>query len=289
VRGGAFGLGLDQHIIDAYRQLVDNYDEGDDVYITGFSRGAYTARSLVGLIRNSGLLLKNDAALVDRAYALYRGRNSVDSDYARDFRKANSRDVSIKFLGLWDTVGALGIPLSMFKDLDAKQYAFHDTKLSSIVQNAFHALALDEHRKPYAATLWDMEDYKGRLLSQKVEQTWFTGAHADVGGGYQKDHPISTVTLRWMQKHAENCGLSLNVQPLPMAKDCISTPLHDSFREFLGGLFKVFSSRYYRPVGTAGECESVDTSVLDRLRACVDYRPKNDGISNLSSSKFAWE
>ena len=215
IRGGAFGLGLDAHITEGYRQLIRNYQDGDDVYVVGFSRGAYTARSLVGLVRNCGLLRSEDECLIDRAYAMYRSRDNVDSEHARAFRRANSRDVPIKFVGVWDTVGALGIPMESFRDFDAPLYSFHDTKLSSIVQNAFHAIAVDEHRKPYAATLWGKQDSRDTARGQTLEQVWFSGSHGDVGGGYPGRHPISDLTLRWMQKKAAECGLA--VVEIPVA------------------------------------------------------------------------
>ncbi|MEN6621988.1 MAG: DUF2235 domain-containing protein, partial [Smithella sp.] len=102
VRGGAFGLNLDNHILDGYRFLIQNLKENDDLYLIGFSRGAYTARSLAGLIRNSGLLKNEDDDLIDRAYGIYRSRAGVDSEHATAFRKANSREISIKFIGVWD-------------------------------------------------------------------------------------------------------------------------------------------------------------------------------------------
>jgi uncharacterized protein (DUF2235 family) len=288
ISGGAFGLGLDKHIMDAYTFLIENHRDGDSIYILGFSRGAYTARSLVGLIRNCGLLRMSDKTLIERAYAIYRSREEVDSEHAVAFRSANSRSININFLGLWDTVGALGIPLQSFKEFNSEQYAFHNTRLSGIVQNAFHALAVDEHRLPYAATIWDAQDYKDRARGQVVQQLWFTGAHADIGGGYKDDHPIADVSLRWIQKKSADCGLGVALVPLPALEACTKRSLHDSYKAFLGGAYAIFSRRHYRPIGTAGGSEALDLSVTARLQNSVEYRPKNSGLDEVSSTKDAW-
>src|SRR6185295_1224357 len=118
--GGAFGAGLDLKIIDGYKFLAQNYEDGDEVYVVGFSRGAYTARSLVGMIRNCGLVKNKRLELgVGMAYGIYRTRDDgVDSKTARRFRSMFSREIKIKFVGVWDTVGALGIPFSVLKDLN---------------------------------------------------------------------------------------------------------------------------------------------------------------------------
>jgi uncharacterized protein (DUF2235 family) len=186
VVGGAFGIGIDQKIRDGYQWLVENYPDPDpsdiEVFVLGFSRGAYTARSLVGMIRNCGLLLPENAHRVTDAYALYRQRDEgPDTNQVQAFRDRYSREIKIKFLGVWDTVGALGIPLQALQWLNATEYAFHDTELTGIVENAAHALAIDEFRVDYQATLWAPFIKPG----QNVEQRWFVGAHADVGGGYR--------------------------------------------------------------------------------------------------------
>jgi uncharacterized protein (DUF2235 family) len=291
IRGGAFGLHLDEHIKDGYRQLIQDYEEGDDIYVVGFSRGAYTARSLVGLIRNVGLLRKSNMTddLLDRAYAIYRSKEQVDSEHASAFRRANSREIKIKFVGVWDTVGALGVPLKSFAEFDAEAYGFHDTKLSSIVQNAYHAIAIDEHREPYAASLWGLQDSRDRAKGQTLEQLWFSGAHADIGGGYPGEHPVSDLTLRWLQKKAAKCGLGVEIIPAPNENIVLDCNLHDSFREFLGGLFSMFSRRYYRPIGQEdGGPQTVDRSVPKRMVVRIDYRPKNSGLFNVQEQSDAW-
>ena len=289
IRGGAFGLGLDKHILDGYRKLIELHEDGDDVFIVGFSRGAYTARSLVGLIRNSGLLRTADETLIDRAYEMYRSRDQVDSEHARAFRSANAREIRLRFVGVWDTVGALGVPLQSFKEFNAEEYAFHDTKLSAIVVNAFHALAVDENREPYRATMWGPQDARDRAQGQVLEQLWFPGAHSDVGGGYTGTHPVADLTLRWMQKKAQACGLSVQALAAPTRAATVVADLHDSFATFFGGFFSIFHRRYYRPMGRAEHGpQRLDVTVKERIQARADYRPKNDDLHAVPESGEAW-
>lgn len=288
-RGGAFGLNLDKHILDGYRFLIKNYNVDDDIYLIGFSRGAYTARSLAGLIRNSGLLKMLDDDLIDRAYGIYRSKEHVDSEHATAFRKANAREISIKFVGVWDTVGALGIPLKPFAEFNAEQYGFHDTKLSSMIQNAFHAVAVDEHREPYKPTLWQAQDQMDKEKGRKLEQVWFSGAHADVGGGYTGNHPIADLSLRWMQKVASDCGLGVEIIPPPIENILLTSDIHDSFKEFCGGFFAFFTSRYFRPLGKPDDGpQHLDISVRKKITSRNDYRPKNEGLIEAQETDYPW-
>jgi uncharacterized protein (DUF2235 family) len=198
VLGGVFGDGLDRNVFDCYRFLVDNYVPGDELFFFGFSRGAYTVRSLAGLIRNSGLLKVDYAGMCREAFSLYRDRDPgkhPNSDSALTFRTHYGYEPRIKCIGVWDTVGALGIPVGLFKMLTQRRYAFHDVTLSSRIENAFHALAIDERRKPFAPTLW--EQPAGDLDKNWLEQAWFAGVHSNVGGGYA-DSRLSDITFRWM-------------------------------------------------------------------------------------------
>jgi uncharacterized protein (DUF2235 family) len=171
VAGGAFGLGLSSKIREGYQFLSNTYDGGDEVFVFEFSRGAYTARSLVGMVRNCGLLPKGtsgghpESPELLEAYELHRAHDGgPDSERAKHFRaERNAAVIPIKFLGVWDTVGALGISLESFDAFNKEQFEFHDTELSGIVQNAFHAIAIDEHREPYRLTLWEPK--------QKLNQT----------------------------------------------------------------------------------------------------------------------
>ncbi len=277
--GGAFGFGLDKHILDGYEELVKTYEDGDDVYILGFSRGAYTARSLVGLIRKCGLIHSGFAStgLSLMAYGIYRTRDGgPDSTVARAFRAMYSREIPIKFLGVWDTVGALGIPLDIpvVITLDRALYEFHDTELSGIVANAYQAIALDEHRVDYNVTLWDP---KIKPL-QTVEQRWFLGAHADVGGGYD-DRRLSDITLQWMQDKA--VGLGLSVDRVVAAPDSYKAAPVDSYGQFLDGAYAKLKGRpFFRTVlGTAFGDEILDPTIAQRRAdATLSYAPANPGL-----------
>ena len=275
--GGAIGVGLEKNILDGYKFLAQQYAEGDEVYVLGFSRGAYTARSLVGLIRNCGLVKNKQLALrIAMAYGIYRTRNDgPDSATAEQFKAKFSREIGIKFLGVWDTVGALGIPLDLLRAVNLHFYEFHDTKLSKLVANAYHAIAVDEHRVDYGVCLWEPEAESGQLL----EQRWFAGAHCDIGGGY-RDRRLSDLTLRWMQDKAAVTGLALD--PVDVDADGYRGVLTDSYSEFLKGLYARKNPRHYRAIrGTKFGHEIVDPSVQKRRKEDREYEPQNDGLPPL--------
>jgi uncharacterized protein (DUF2235 family) len=207
--GGMFGVGLSRNVQDCYRFLVDNYEPGDKLYFFGFSRGAYTARSTAGLVRNSGILLPENRHRVKEAYTLYRNpaRDTEPSGISAElFRRSYAHsEIYIDFIGVWDTVGALGIPIDGFRPpILSRLWTFHDTTLSRYVLNAFHAMAIDERRRPFRPTLWTKNK---DAQNQTLEQVWFTGAHCDVGGGY-RDPGLSEIPLLWMAEKARGCGLA---------------------------------------------------------------------------------
>jgi len=276
--GGAIGAGLEINIVQGYEFLAKQYEDDDEVYVLGFSRGAYTARSLVGMIRNCGLIYPKHLTLrVPMAYGIYRTRgDNVDSFTAKLFRSSFSREIKIKFIGVWDTVGALGIPLDVLKDVNMKFYEFHDTNLSHIVENAYHAVAIDEHRRDYTAALWNPDT----APQQKLEQRWFIGAHCDVGGGYN-DRRLSDITLQWMQDKAGALGLAVDaVQVGP--KNYLGEAT-DSYREFLGGIYARKNPRHYRSIGaTKFGNEDIDESVQKRRKEDHDYEPQNNGLPKLT-------
>ena len=276
--GAAVGVGLEKNILDGYKFLAQQYKDGDEVYVLGFSRGAYTARSLVGLLRNCGLVENKRLPLrIAMAYGIYRTRDDgPDSSTALQFKARFSREIKVKFLGVWDTVGALGIPLDLLNGLNMQFYEFHDTKLSTIVENACHAIAVDEHRNDYDACLWT-PDIKPE---QSLQQRWFLGAHCDVGGGYE-DRRLSDLALRWMQDNA--AAASLAVEPVQITPDNYCGPFRDSYSEFLKGLYAKKNPRHYREIGaTQFGNESVDESVHNRRREDRDYEPQNNGLPPLT-------
>jgi uncharacterized protein (DUF2235 family) len=209
LRGGAFGAGLFRDVCDTYRFVVQNYEPGDELFFFGFSRGAFTARSTAGLIRNSGVLRRDNVDQIGEAYALYQDRR--DDSHPRGveatlFRKMYSHEPRIRFIGVWDTVGALGIPMSGLRVVNIfnRRYKFHDTELSSIVDEAYQALAIDERRAPFVPAVWSRSEPVPE--KQLLEQVWFSGAHCDVGGGYV-DHGLSDIALCWMLDKARGAGL----------------------------------------------------------------------------------
>ena len=228
--GGAFGWGLKKNIKDCYRFLCNNYKQGNSIYLFGFSRGAYTVRSLAGLIYKCGLLKKGRNKLINRAMRLYRDRDThPDDSKAVAFRKKYSHSNPetdnrplITFLGCWDTVGALGVPdISPKFTLDKKinrKYKFHDTKLSNIIQHARHAVAIDERRKVFDVT--PMTQSNGaRERGTDLKQVWFTGDHGCIGGGEKVKEPLSDIALYWMMQELLSLkavpGLSLDESKIP--------------------------------------------------------------------------
>ncbi len=271
---GATGYGISDKIIQAYRFIIHNYEPGDELFLFGFSRGAFTVRSLAGLIRNSGVLKKENLNLVPKAYIIYHSRHprfQPREIEATLFRKTYAVDqiTRIKFIGVWDTVGALGNPLFM-KSLLSKRNQFHDTELSSSVDYAFHALAVDEKRKNFVATLWHQQSHS---VGQVLEQVWFPGVHSDIGGGSpETESGLSDIALRWMIEKAQRCNLNfagIVVNPDPMAQ------LHESYE----GFYKL-QKRLFRPIDLAdpkqGKTnESLHPSVRERYKNDKNYRPQN--------------
>src|SRR5579859_235043 len=243
IRGGISGEGLSDRIRLGYQRLAERFEPGDRIFLFGFSRGAYTARSLGGMIRKCGILRRGALGKLEAAFDLYQRRDSTpDPPDAQQFRAENSVVTDIQFIGVWDTVGALGIPFSAFNFINREVYGFHDTNLSAIVKNAFHALAIDEHRKQFAPTLWTSDPAPG----QTVEQRWFIGAHSNVGGGYPDDR-LSNIALAWMCRNAAAAGLQL--APFTAGPNDYQGEVHDSYAEFIGGLnwlYRLFNRPLYR-------------------------------------------
>ncbi|SFJ29859.1 DUF2235 domain-containing protein [Amycolatopsis sacchari] len=245
LRGGAFGFGLSRDVRSAYRFVVDNYQPGDEIFLFGFSRGAYTARSTAGLIRNAGVLRHEHAYRLPEAYDLYRARAVRPRDVESQlFRRSYSHETRIRFIGVWDTVGSLGVPAvgpAFLTRLLNRRWAFHDTELSGRVDGACHAVSIDEKRRPFAPTLWTQREPEP---GQVVRQVWFPGVHGDVGGGYP-DASAADVALLWMADQAAEFGLGFRKDAfteaggwgaeggsLPAVAPDPAGPLHESRRRF---------------------------------------------------------
>ncbi|MBD1364586.1 DUF2235 domain-containing protein [Mucilaginibacter sp. ZT4R22] len=266
---GATGYGLDENILDAYKFIIWNYEQGDEIYLFGFSRGAYTARSLAGMIRKVGLLKNNDLKRIKEAYALYRDSNIRPGDAAAvEFRNTYSQPyANVKFIGVWDTVGSLGIPFMVMQN--KRKYQFHDTTLSSHVDFAYHALAVDEQRKNFMPTLWrESENVAEKNPNQKMEQRWFPGVHSNIGGGYPKVG-LSDVALKWMIDKAADAGLAFEKRYLDeKIKPNDADMLYNS-NKFPFSLLGKHVRKIKELVGTN---ETIDESVFERM--LLDFRPE---------------
>lgn len=206
ILGGAFGLGLFHHVLNAYRFLSINYQHGDEIFIFGFSRGAYTARSLAGMVGKVGLLTREAmiAGLLPEAGQRYQHdpEEAWPDDWADPevFRREHCHPhVPIRFLGVFDTVGALGVPGAL-----SRRHQFHDVRLGASVQVARQALAIDEPRMKFEPCLWEVVDTPGP--PDRIKQVWFEGAHSDVGGGYE-EAGLADTALLWMVTEAQAQGL----------------------------------------------------------------------------------
>ena len=211
---GAVGFGVGSRIQGGYRFLCENYEAGDEIFLVGFSRGAFQARSLAGLIALAGIARSATPEAISDAWDYYE-QNKLAPDPARleALRGANRYPVRIKCVAVWDTIGNLGIPFvrkSFIKEL----LGFHDTELSPTVDVGLHALAIDEPRGPFEPTLWTIKKGTSLPPGQVIEQVWFPGCHANVGGGYQ-DCSLSDIALLWMaERLAQTTGLAVNLEHL---------------------------------------------------------------------------
>ncbi len=232
---GATGDGIADTIRSAYRFIAQNYESADpktdrpadDIFLFGFSRGAFAARSLAGWLGATGLLKRQSMGELGRAWDFYRrkGVRNPDAFLAEPGNEATRlhRDLQVTFLGVWDTVGSLGVPAAgMLTELTAGLFEFHDTEPSRIIRHGAHALAIDEHRDAFVPTLWTGKAPEGCV----IEQVWFAGAHADVGGGYGL-RTLADIPLRWMARRAEACGLQLDWDMLPSDTYPLA-PMHNS-------------------------------------------------------------
>jgi hypothetical protein len=233
ISGNAFGAGFSKNLMQCYQFIFDNYNAGDRIYLFGFSRWAATVRSLASFIHYFGILPKSRPELIKKAYNLYRqGQDEVGSAifnqaykvYKMGLDRDEWEDVlnkeakkfihehpnqwaTIEFLGVWDTVPALGIvALAGLNSFLGKilKYSFHNYKLHPSVKNAYHAVAVDDDRLWFHPSLWTEKTREEQI----VEQVWFSGAHTDVGGGFNEPG-LSDISLEWMVEKAVSHGLRI--------------------------------------------------------------------------------
>ena len=327
VTGSIFGNGVARKIREGYEWLVENYQDGAEIYVFGFSRGAFSARSLVQLLANCGLAteatLKTwDAEdIFDRYEAISRQDSEVirplwrlrywqrhpaeappgwtpDAEETLLLDNAKVREVKIRMAGLWDTVGAIGADALENRDSRNAKSAAHNVRPTKAQEYGYHALAIDEHRPMFEATLWRTFIKTGDATkavadyAQYYEQRWFIGAHSDVGGGYG-DNDLPDLSLQWMMSKAAALGLAFTHTVEPRA-GAWHDEIHDSFKAFAGGVLTIWNEvipgeqRNYRWIersskpfttqhGDEGHLysinETIDDSVLLRLIEDSTYRP----------------
>ena len=294
VSAGTLGEGINKNIQDCYRFIVQNYALGDQLFFFGFSRGAFTVRSLSGFINNCGILKRSKARMIPRAFEIYKSpKIRPDDALSIAFRKNHSVHLDpdklpaedrrnytpeghakVHFIGVWDTVGALGVPLSVLSFLNEK-HMFHDNKIGPNIRYARHALAVDERRDDFKPTIWNQRP------GVDIQQVWFVGCHSDVGGGLPPDKDrsvLSDIPLGWIADEAGQAGLTISSHLGSRLKGKATASVHESYKGkwLLAGQYKRSVPRYL----------AIHSSVKARWDADPDYRPAKlkDRIK-----KYGWD
>ncbi len=293
VTGNAFGAGISENILECYQFIFENYQAGDQIYLFGFSRGAFTVRSLSGFLHYFGILPKSRPELIKRAYDIYKNKNDEKrkKDANAFIEKHHTQWTKIKFIGVWDTVGALGMPIEWL-DVGVNtlfKHEFHDTRISGAVEAGYHALSIDDDRLVFHPTLWDEENIgkisywengERKEKDQIVEQVWFVGAHTDIGGGFEPlakgkskaKASLSDIPFEWLLGKSEEHGLriyprhQINTNPDVLAK------LHKA-RTGVGKAFKETSRSKTKGLDKLKYPLKVHKSVLERVEKDKNYRP----------------
>lgn len=264
--GGVAGRGLFGNMREAYAWLLTNFLPGDRLFLFGFSRGAFTVRSLAGMLQICGI--PSAAAgtpaikLANEACRIYRLHDSVQrADASAAFRAEHgSLAGQVHFLGVWDTVGAMGLPTKgPLGWLTRSRHRFHNVQLGDNISNAFQALAINEQRAPFEPALW-REPCPPQVSN--IQQMWFPGVHSNIGGGYV-DAGLSDVALTWMMECASAHGLVLNQDYISRRVDPnvfgeLRDSLTVSYRTPITGLPRP------RAIGTGAPGEAMHLSVQQR-------------------------
>jgi hypothetical protein len=274
---GAFGAGLIQKVKDGYTTIAHVYEPGDQIYLFGFSRGAYTARSLAGMIASCGLpsgSFTDDC--VTQAFAAYRDPVNRATILA-GLSACGLADTTVTMVGVWDTVGSLGIP-AIFGGIDVSQYGFLDTTLHPDVKNAYQCLAIDEQRAQFPATLWTAPATP--VPGQTIEQVWFSGCHGDVGGGTLVGGPVDAgtclcdVTMGYMVAKAQALGLTFDPTQAAMYGTLPADDALDAIRQTWA---PTDGPPHLRPIVPGS---LVANSVAIRIQYALTYTPGNLTINN---------
>ena len=271
------GAGFSKNVLNCYDFIFNNYQAGDQIFLFGFSRGAATVPSLSSFIHHFGILPQSRRELTERAFKIYKTNNPEKrrKKAAEFISRHHTMWVRIKFIGVWDTVAALGVPFKWADNLLDKvpilKHKFHDLSLSASIENAYHALALDDEREVFHPELWDTNT----LGYQTLEQVWFPGMHTDVGGGYAEQQ-LSDLALEWMISRALKHDLKIypdhhvNIDSNPNGK------MHNSRKEWRKKILYRRKGRSW-PVDTHGNPvihESVLRQTLNRENEVTPaYKP----------------
>ncbi|MGY6635370.1 MAG: phospholipase effector Tle1 domain-containing protein [Alkalilacustris sp.] len=307
IAGGVLGLGLNLTLEDAYRTLIFSHEPGDRIFLFGYSRGAYMARSLAGLLRASGLPERSQVGAAGRALARYRsparstrpdeiasfafrlahGPGVTTSEAERAWRNDQGHPpgvpLGLAYLGVWDTVGAMGVPAhyALLAGLLNGPHRFHDCKLSRMVERARHAVALDERRQSFAPALWDNLDQLNADQPDRYRQVWFPGNHGSVGGGGDR-RMLSDRALHWIAAGAQEAGLVLDTGRLPPDRGvpCPETPLRN--RSHAPGWAERLMALTGKDRAGPARLDDVAPEARDRWQRNPAYRPRSlDHVSRL--------
>ena len=282
--GGAMGEGLFQKVQDCYSFLSNVYDAGDKIFLFGFSRGAFTARSVGGMIAGFGVPTINlDNQTINKIFAAYRQPDPTQKSTLKSTLTSTYglQDVTVEMVGVWDTVGSLGIPSIFFNAANQKQYGFLDTSIHPCIKHGYHAVCIDERRAQFMPTLWTNEDGTPLANNAQVEQVWFPGVHCDVGGSYVESQ-LSDITLSWMLQKAIEHGLI--VSPEAEAQN-LEPPLtnvigvtHDEWKILPWGLPE------HRKVPSVA---TMSNTVQGRLNQNTGYNPENISLVKRTLEGYA--
>ncbi len=271
ILGGGMGAGLFQKIKDGYTFIAQSYRPGDEVFLFGFSRGAYTARSLGGMLAACGVPAPGrlSTQAVEDAFQAYRDRTPNRPALRASLQtKYGNQKATISMIGVWDTVGSLGVPVALFQGFDEKLYGFLDTTLHPDVKAAYHALSINERRREFPPTLWDALTPAAIQSGQVLEQVWFAGCHCGVGGGYVETG-LSDIAMSWMIGKAASLGLEFDAPMLAQYTNLDPKHSLDLLRSSWNVCW-LFPKTRSIPPGSW-----IANSVDIRVNELSDYRPNN--------------
>lgn len=265
------GRGFSKNILDCYRFIFENYEAGDKIYLFGFSRGAATVRSLTGFIEMFGILPKSRDDLIKKAFKIYKIADEGErKDVAEKFiAKNHTMWTKVEFLGVWDTVAALGVPIDFIDKIIDKlpwsRHKFHDFKLAPCVINTRHAVSIDENRRTFKPVLFSDKEKKE---AQTLKQYWFAGVHSDVGGGY-KVQDLSDIALEWMLKEAVDQKLLI----YKYNKVAINPDPHGKMHNFKKGVNKLLPKETRSWDDKEYGVIDIHISAIARAEKNVNYKP----------------